>query len=58
MHIDPWSTLEGRHLVYAYAGVILIQGGYLLWIAEDWLNLSHADPENSAAQKSNEVSVA
>ena len=28
MRFDGWNTMEGRHLVFAYAAVILIQGGY------------------------------
>jgi len=37
MHFDGWNTIEGRHLVFAYAGVILIQGGYFCWIVRNWL---------------------
>ena len=33
MRFDGWNTMEGRHLVYAYALVILIQGGYFVWTA-------------------------
>ena len=36
MHFDGWNTIEGRHLVFAYAAVALIQGGYLAWIAAQW----------------------
>jgi hypothetical protein len=40
MHFDHlMSTLEGRHLVFAYAGVILIQGGYFTWVAIQWFKL-------------------
>jgi len=30
------STMEHRHLVFAYASVLLIQGGYFGWIAWNW----------------------
>ena len=40
MHFDGWNTLEGRHLVFAYASVILIQGGYFLWVFRSWLKLN------------------
>ena len=32
-----FSTMEHRHLLAAYATVLLIQGGYALWIAKEWL---------------------
>ena len=31
------STLEHRHLLAAYATVLIVQGGYFLWIAKEWL---------------------
>lgn len=31
-----FSTMASRHLVFVYAGVWLIQGGYLAWIAWNW----------------------
>ena len=34
------DTMGNRHLVFAYAAVILIQGGYLLWIVRNWLTLN------------------
>jgi hypothetical protein len=37
-----FATLEGRHLVLAYAGVILIQGGYAAWIAFNWFKIGNA----------------
>jgi hypothetical protein len=46
-----FHTLEGRHLTFAYAAVVLIQGGYLAWIAFEW-NKTKA----FRAKKSNEVS--
>jgi hypothetical protein len=30
------KTLESRHLLAAYADVLLLQGGYFLWIAYQW----------------------
>lgn len=30
------STMEHRHLLLAYAAVLLIQGGYVGWIAWNW----------------------
>ena len=33
MHFDGFNSMEGRHLVFAYAAVLLIQGGYAAWIA-------------------------
>jgi drug/metabolite transporter superfamily protein YnfA len=43
MRFDGWDTIEGRHLVFVYASVILIQGGYLLWVITRWLKLRNAD---------------
>jgi|GEM_PF-1174017 len=45
MHVDPnhfdrWTSLEGRHLILAYAVVFLLQGGYLTSIALQWRRLS------------------
>jgi hypothetical protein len=40
MRFDGWNTLEGRHLVLAYASVFVIQGGYLLWLVRNWLKLN------------------
>jgi hypothetical protein len=45
MRFDGWDTLEGRHLVFAYASVFLIQGGYIAYVASRWLKLRKADPE-------------
>lgn len=30
------STMEHRHLLFAYATVLVIQGGYCAWIAWNW----------------------
>ena len=38
-HFDGWNTIEGRHLVYIYAVVLLIQGGYFVYVASNWLKL-------------------
>jgi len=53
MRFDGWNTLEGRHLVFAYATVILIQGGYFLYVASRWLKLrskGSKDSEKSTRQ--------
>jgi hypothetical protein len=38
-HWDGWNTIEGRHLVFAYVFVLLLQGGYFLWIVRGWAKL-------------------
>lgn len=43
MQFNIMNTLEGRHLVFAYASVFLIQGGYFFWIAVRWLKLRSAE---------------
>jgi drug/metabolite transporter superfamily protein YnfA len=30
------STMEHRHLLFVYAAVLIIQGGYAGWIAWNW----------------------
>ena len=40
MHFDGMDTLAGRHLVFAYASVVLIQGAYFLWVVRNWFKLS------------------
>ena len=32
------STMENRHLLFAYAAVLIIQGGYVAWITWNWLH--------------------
>ena len=32
------STMEHRHLLFAYATVLVIQGGYFGWIAWNWFH--------------------
>jgi hypothetical protein len=39
MRFDGWDTIEGRHLVFAYAAVVLIQLGYAGWMLREWLRL-------------------
>ena len=40
MHFDHiLSTMEGRHLVFAYATVFLVQGGYAVWVGWNWMKL-------------------
>ncbi len=36
MRFDGFDTMEGRHLVFAYAAVILVQLGYAGYIATQW----------------------
>ena len=48
MHFDGiMNTLEGRHLVFAYAVVLLIQGGYVLWIARRWFALNAQEKKST-----------
>ncbi len=44
MHFDGWDTIEGRHLVFAYAAIFLIQGGYFIWMIRSWFSLA-GDPK-------------
>ncbi len=40
MHFDGiLSTMEGRHLVFAYVAVFLVQGGYAAWVGWNWMKL-------------------
>jgi hypothetical protein len=32
------STMQHRHLFFAYATVLIIQGGYVAWIAWNWFH--------------------
>ncbi len=32
-------TIEHRHIVYAFAAVVLLQGGYFLAVANSWLQM-------------------
>ena len=37
MHFDHiMSSMEGRHLVFAYAAVVLIHGTYAAFVARAW----------------------
>ena len=47
MHFDGWNTIEGRHLVLAYAAVALIQGGYLTWVAVQWQKLRNVEKKTA-----------
>ena len=40
MRFDGMDTLEGRHLVFAYGSVALVQGGYFFWVLRGWLTLN------------------
>jgi hypothetical protein len=42
-HFDGWNTLEGRHLVFVYAFVILVQAGYFAYVAVQWFKLRNND---------------
>jgi hypothetical protein len=48
MRFDGMNTLEGRHLVFAYGSVILVQGAYFCWVLRNWLKLG---PEIRKATK-------
>ncbi len=41
------SDLGDRHLVLAYASVILIQGGYFLWMVRGWLRLNAEEKKST-----------
>jgi hypothetical protein len=47
MRFDGMDTMEGRHLVFAYAAVLLIQGGYLAWVVRNWLGLRSEEAASS-----------
>ena len=32
------TTMGHRHLLFAYAAVFTIQGGYVAWVAWNWVN--------------------
>jgi hypothetical protein len=36
------STMEHRHLLLVYGAVVLIQGGYVGWIAWNWSRIKRA----------------
>jgi drug/metabolite transporter superfamily protein YnfA len=53
MHFDGiMNTMEGRHLVFSYAAVALIQGGYFVWIVMNWLKLDRAEDAEQKKQRS------
>jgi hypothetical protein len=41
------SSMEARHLLYAYVAVWLIQGGYAAWIAWQWFHTKRPAPQKS-----------
>lgn len=36
-------TMEHRHLLLSYAAVLLVQGGYLLWVLRSGARLRRSD---------------
>ncbi len=46
MRFDGMDTMEGRHLVFAYASVALIQGGYFISVLLNWLKLRKSGDSN------------
>ena len=51
MRFDGMNTLEGRNLVFAYASVILIQGGYFAFTLRNWLKLARTEAAKQQAAK-------
>ena len=47
MRFDGLNTLEGRHLVFAYASVVLVQGAYALYVLRNWLKLSSSQKKST-----------
>ena len=47
MRFDGMNTIEGRHLVLAYASVALIQGGYFVSVVRNWFRMN-AEAKKSA----------
>lgn len=46
------SSMEARHLLYAYTAVWAIQGGYAGWIFYQWLRLGrNARPAGAGIDK-------
>ena len=41
-----FNTMASRHLVFVYAGVWLIQGSYLAWIAWNWRKVKTPSPRD------------
>ena len=53
MHIEGiMSTMEGRHLVFSYAAVALIQGGYFAWVVLNWLKVGRDEGAEQKKQRS------
>jgi hypothetical protein len=40
MRFDGFDSMEGRHLVYAYATVLILQLGYAARVAWQWAKLA------------------
>jgi len=56
MHFDM-NTMAGRHLVFAYASVILIQGGYFVWIVRNLFALNRSEQKNNEASLGDRASL-
>ena len=49
------TSMAARHLLYAYLSVWLIQGGYFVWIALQWMRTKRDSRlEITSASESNE----
>ena len=48
MRFDGFDTMEGRHLVFAYAAVAILQLGYFGWVAIQYFKLG---PKREKATK-------
>ncbi len=40
----PFATMEQKFLVFVYVGVWVVQGGYLAWVAWQWLHTAKPLP--------------
>lgn len=52
MHFDGWQTMEGRHLVYAYATVLLLQFGYAGFVAVQYFRTDEKATKSSPSTTS------
>jgi hypothetical protein len=39
-----FSTMQNRHLLASYATVLIIQGGYVGWVAWNWFRTKGTHP--------------